>query len=318
MPSRRRRARSSGRRTEKLLGVALVMTFALAGAGCGGSGGSAGAAADGRLQVVAAENVWGDIAAQLAGSKAQVASVVASQAADPHDYEPTAGDARAVAGAQMVIVNGIGYDPWASKLIAANPVRGRVVLDVGDLLEIGPGGNPHRWYSPTDVQRVIGAIARDYGKLDPKDAGYFARRKTDLETHGLARYKRSLTSIEQKYRGVPVGASESIFQPLAKALGLNLLTPYSFQKAISEGTEPTAADRTTIDRQIARREIEVWVYNRQNSTPDVERITEAVRKRGIPVTTITETLVPVSASFQDWQTRQLDELAAALARATGR
>src|SRR6266516_4047956 len=231
MPSRRRRARSSGRRTEKLLGVALVMTFALAGAGCGGSGGSAGAAADGRLRVVAAENVWGDIAAQLAGSKAQAASVVASPAADPHDYEPTAGDARAVAGAQMVIVNGIGYDPWASKLIAAKPVRGRVVLDVGDLLEIKPGGNPHRWYSPTDVQRVIGAIARNYAKLEPKDAGYFAQQKARLETQALAQYKQLIASIREKYRGVPVGASESIFAPLARALGLKLLTPYSFLKA---------------------------------------------------------------------------------------
>src|SRR5436309_14886637 len=105
MPSRRRRARSSGRRTEKLLGVALVMTFALAGNGCGGSGGSAGAAADGRLQVVAAEDVWGNIAAQLAGIRAQVVSVVASPAADPHDYEPPAADAVAGAAAQTVIVH---------------------------------------------------------------------------------------------------------------------------------------------------------------------------------------------------------------------
>src|SRR5947208_4688912 len=182
MPLLRRRARSSGRRTEKLLGVALLMTFALAGAGCGGSGASVGAAADGRRQVVAAENVWGNIAAQLAGSKAQVASVVASPAADPHDYEPTAGDARAVAGGQMAIVNGIGYDPWASKLIAANPVKGRVVLTVGDLLGLEPGSNPHRWYSPSDVQKVIAEIARDYVRLDPKDAGYFKRRQANFET----------------------------------------------------------------------------------------------------------------------------------------
>ena len=312
MPLRRRRARSSGRRTEKLLGVALLMTFALAGAGCGGSGASVGAAADGRLQVVAAENVWGDIAAQLAGSKAQVASVVASPAADPHDYEPTAGDARAVAGAQMVIVNGIGYDPWASLLTDHAEVRLLVHLQADAVAktveEAVVQGLPDLLRPERRLPLLLEDVAGEVEHFPTCDAG----------THGLARYKRSLTSIEQKYRGVQVGASESIFQPLAKALGLNLLTPYSFQKAISEGTEPTAADRTTIDRQIARREIEVWVYNRQNSTPDVERITEAVRKRGIPVTTITETLVPVSASFQDWQTRQLDELAAALARATGR
>ena len=95
-------------------------------------------------------------------------SVITSPATDPHDYEPTAADARTMAGAKLAIVNGIGYDPWASKLLAANPVSGRVVLDVGDLVGIKPGGNPHRWYSPTDVQRVIAAIVRDYTKLDPK------------------------------------------------------------------------------------------------------------------------------------------------------
>ena len=298
--------------------ASLLAALALVGGGCGkAKGGSSATGAKG-LQVVAAENFWGSLAAQLGGNKVHVTSVITSPATDPHDYEPTAADARTIAGAQLVIVNGIGYDPWAPKLIAANPVSGRVVLDVGDLTGIKPGGNPHRWYSPTDVQRVIGAIARDYAKLAPKDAGYFAQQKARLETHGLAQYKQLIASIREKYRGVPVGASESIFAPLAQALGLKLLTPYSFLKAISEGTEPTAADKTTIDRQIAGRLIKLWVYNSQNSTPDVKRITDAARKRGIAITTITETLVPASADFQDWQSNQLRALAAALAKAAGR
>ena len=96
------------------------------------------------------------------------------------------------------------------------------------------------------------------------------------------------------------------------------MTPPTFLTAISEGTDPTAADKTTVDRQISGGQIKVWVFNSQNSTPDVKRITDAARRRGIPVTTITETLVPATASFQDWQSRQLQALAAALARATGR
>ena len=270
------------------------------------------------LQVVAVENFWGSIASQLGGDRARVVSVITSPAADPHDYEPTAQDARTLAGARMVIVNGIGYDPWADKLLAANPVHGRIVLTVGDLLGIKPGGNPHRWYSPSDVQQVIGEIVRDYTKLDPKDAGYFAQRKANFETRGLGQYKRLIATIRRKYRGVPVGASESIFAPLAGALGLRLVTPASFLKAISEGAEPTAADKSTIDRQIARKLIKVWVYNSQNSTPDVNRLTEAARAKGIPVTTITETLTPASTTYQAWQSRQLRALAAALHRATGR
>jgi len=301
----------------KVVTAVSLSVLALAGAGIRLA--TVGAAtAGGGLQVVAAENFWGSIAAQLGGGRVHVTSVITSPATDPHDYEPTAADARTMAGAQLAIVNGIGYDPWASKLIAANPVHGRVVLTVGDLVGIKPGGNPHRWYSPSDVQTVIDEIVRDYAKLDPKDAGYFKQQKTRFETRGLAQYKQLLATIKRRYHSVPVGASESIFAPLAQALGLKLLTPGSFLKAISEGTDPTASDKTTIDRQIARRQIKIWVFNSQNSTPDVQRITDAARKRGIPVATITETLTPASASFQQWQARQLQALAAALKKGIGR
>ena len=270
--------------------------------------------AAGQIHVVAAENVWGSLAAQLGGSRVQVTSVIANPATDPHDYEPSAVDARTMAGARLAIVNGAGYDPWAQKLIDANPVKGRMVLTVGDLVGVRAGGNPHLWYSPADVRRVIAAIAADYAKLDPKDAAYFRAQKAHLETTGLAQYSDLVAAIRRRYRGVAVGASESIFAPLARALGLELLTPPSFLKAISEGTEPTAADKTTIDRQIAKREIKAWVFNSQNSTPDVARLTEAARKRGIPVVAITETVFPAGATFQQWQVRQLKAIAAALHR----
>jgi zinc/manganese transport system substrate-binding protein len=301
----------------KVLVGSLLAALALAGAGIGLSPADAATTGTG-LQVVAAENFWGSIASQLGGDRVHVTSVITSPATDPHAYEPTAVDARTMAGAQMAIVNGIGYDPWANKLIAANPVPGRVVLSVGDLVGIKPGGNPHRWYSPADVQKVIAQIVRDYTRLDPKDTRYFKQQAAHFQSGPLAQYKRLIATIKRKYHGVPVGASESIFAPLAQALGLKLLTPASFLKAISEGTEPTAADKTTVDGQIARKQIKVWVFNSQNSTPDVARITDAARKKGVRVTTITETLTPPSASFQAWQSRQLEALARALAGATGR
>src|SRR6202022_3508255 len=110
---------------------------------------------------------------------------------------------------------------------------------------------------------------------------------------------------KSRYSGVPVGTSESIFAPMADALGLKLLTPPGFLKAISEGTDPTAADKATADRQIAARQIKVWVYNSQNTTPDVQRLTDAAKAALIPVATVTETLTPPTASFQDWQAREL-------------
>lgn len=270
------------------------------------------------ITVVAAENFWGSIAAQLGGDHVQVKSIIDNPNADPHDYEPTAADGRAVATAQYTIVNGIGYDAWADKLLSANPAGSRTDLKVGDLVGIKPGGNPHRWYSPDNVHQVIEKITADYKKMDPADAAYFDTQKTTFETKTLAPYNKLIADIKAKYAGTPVGASESIVTPLAEGLGLKMLTPESFLDAISEGTDPTAKDKQTIDQQISEKKIKVYVYNSQNATPDVQAQVKAAKAKGIPVATVTETLTPAGASFQAWQVRQLQGIEKALGQATGR
>jgi zinc/manganese transport system substrate-binding protein len=61
----------------------------------------------------------------------------------------------------------------------------------------------------------------------------------------------------------------------------------------------------------------VYVYNSQNATPDIQRQIDEAGAAGIPVSTVTETLVPAGATFQAWQVEQLQALAAALHRGTG-
>ncbi len=303
-------------RTILVLGSGLAASVLLV-TGCGGSSGSPAADA-GKLRVVAAENFWGSIASQLGGSKVAVQSIIVNPNTDPHSYEPTASDARRLAGAQLAIVNGIGYDTWASHLIAANPVSGRTTLDVGTLLGLKEGDNPHQWYSPSSVQKVIAAIDAGYEKLDPADKAYFAARRRHFETVSLATYNRLRAEIHTRFSGVPIGYSESIFQPLGQSLGLKLLTPYSFAKAIAEGTEISAQDKQTVDAQAQQRLIKVWIYNSQNATPDIQRINAICRARGIPIATVTETLSPAGDSFEQWQAAELRALILALHRATGR
>jgi zinc/manganese transport system substrate-binding protein len=298
--------------------VALLVCVPALVAGCGGSTPSATRTSSGKLQVTAAENFWGSIAAQLGGEKVAVSSIIVNPSTDPHSYEPTAADGVAIARSQMAIVNGIGYDTWASKLLAANPSSGRAVLDVGDLLGLSEGDNPHQWYSPSSVQRVIGQIVADYKRVDSKDVAYFEQQRSTLETTGLAEYDRLRNEVHARFAGVPVGYSESIFQPLGQSLGLRLMTPYSFAKAIAEGTDVSAQDKQTVDRQAETGAIKVWVYNSQNATPDVQRVNQLARAAHIPITTITETLAPASATFEQWQSAQLKSLIAALHEATGR
>jgi zinc/manganese transport system substrate-binding protein len=295
--------------------VAIVLLVVVTLTSC--SGVANGTANGGKPSVVAAENVWGSIASRLGGDRVTVTSIIDNPNADPHDYEPTAADARSIASASFVIENGVGYDSWAQRLLDANPVAGRDVLNVGTLVGEPTGGNPHRWYSPPDVQRVIDAITAEFKKLDRHDASSFDQQRASFDAEGLAQYHGVISEIRRRYVGTPVGASESIFAPMASALGLRLLTPPAFLTAISEGSEPTAADKTTIDHQISAHEIKVYVYNRQNATPDVQRQIDEARASGIPVSTITETLAPAGATFQAWQVAQLRALAAALHEATG-
>jgi zinc/manganese transport system substrate-binding protein len=268
------------------------------------------------IEVVAAENFWGSIAAQIGGKHVHVVSIITNPNTDPHAYEPTAADGRTMTGAQMVIENGIGYDPWVPQLLKSAGSTA-TVLNVGDLVGVADGGNPHRWYNPTDTQTVIAQITADYQKLDPADAAYFAEQESAFNTVALKPYDGLLASIKSTYGGTPVGASESIFAMLAPALGLDLITPPSFLSAISEGSEVTAADKQTIDAQIQQHQIKIYVYNSQNVTPDVQAQLDEVKAAHIPYATITETLQPASSTYQAWQTRQLVGIQAALAQATG-
>src|SRR6266849_611180 len=267
------------------------------------------------INTVATENFWGTIAAQLGGSHASVRSIITNPQTDAHAYEPTASDGRAVAGAAFVIENGAGYDPWAQKLIDANPSSSRAVLDVGKLNGVAEGDNPHMWYSPTFVLEVIDAISSRLLRLDSADSGYFATQHDNYISTGLKQYDDLRAEIKQKYSGTPVGATESIFAYLASDLGLNLISPPGFLKAISEGTDPTAADKATIDRQIVSKQVKVLLFNSQNSTPDVQALVDKARAMGIPMTSVTETLDPANLTFQDWQSKQLQALLDALASA---
>ena len=267
------------------------------------------------IQVVAAESFWGSIAAQLGGPHVNVTSIVSAPNADPHSYEPTAADARAVAFARMVIVNGVGYDAWMPHLLAAAG-GAPVVLTVGRLLHVPEGGNPHRWYNPADVQAVISAMVADFSRLDPADAAGFQARRQTFDAVDLHAYDAFIASIKARYQGTAVGASESIFSMLAPALGLDLITPPSFLRAISEGDDVSPADKATIDDQIRRHLIRIYVYNVQNTTPDVQAQLRECRADGVPTVVITETLAPAGTTYQAWQVRQLQAILEALQTAT--
>ena len=97
-----------------------------------------------------------------------VTSIIDNPNADPHDYEATAKDARAIADAQYVVVNGAGYDAWAQQLIDANPSASRKELDIAKLVGKKEGDNEHLWYSPEYVMKVVDQLTTDFKASIPQ------------------------------------------------------------------------------------------------------------------------------------------------------
>jgi len=300
--------------TALLTGLLLVAGLT----GCATSPSIQRAASGGTIEVAASTNVWASILSQLGGSHVRATAIISNPQTDPHAYEPTPADARTIARSRIFVENGVGYDPWAAQVLAASPDENRTVIDVGRLVGVPEGGNPHRWYSPADVSSVATAITAGLKTADPADAEYFDSRRRDFETVGLGPYHRLIAEIRTRYAGTAIGASESIVAPLAEALGLDLATPAGFLQAISEGADPSASDKDASEAQLSRGEVKVYVYNSQNATPDVAAQLAAARRAGVPVVAVTETLNPPGASFQQWQVSQLQALKAALAQSSGR
>jgi len=270
------------------------------------------------IQVVVAENFWGSIASQVGGSLVKVKSIITDPHADPHSYEPTSTDANAVADAQYVIYNGAGYDAWIGKLLVANPVSSRKTLNIGDFNGKKEGDNPHMWYNPDYVTAVSNKIRDDLKSIDPTHAAALDQSTQEFLTTGLQRYHQLIADIKAKYNGMTVGATESIFSYLAPALGLHLITPTTFLKAVSETTDIAASDEATVEHQITSHQIMILVYNSQNTPNNIQNLLSLAKAKNIPTPTVTETLTPATASFQDWQSGQLQGIETALAQVTGK
>jgi len=268
-----------------------------------------------QVQVVAAENFWGSLVSQLGGTHTQVLSIVSDPNADPHEYETNAANARAIANANFVIVNGAGYDDWALRLLSANNNPSQKVLNVANLLGKQAGDNPHFWYSPSYVNKTVHAMYSDLVTVDSTNAAYYGQLYSSLNV-SLRQYNSRINEIAAKYAGRPVASTESIFVYLAEETGLSLISPPQFMKAVSEGNDPTTPDRIMFEQQIINGtqpgNATMLVFNEQTATQLTIMLKAEAVAHLIPIVGITETVQPTDIRFQDWMNAELINLQRAL------
>ncbi len=261
------------------------------------------------VKIVAAENFWGDVAAQIGGADVAVTSILSSPDQDPHLFEASVDTAKTLAEAKVVISNGVDYDPWMDKLLAAHRAPDRRTIVVGALVGRKSGDNPHLWYDPAYVKAAAKAIETALETVDPA-------HKADYEK-GEAAFLASLKPLDAKiadlhkrFAGVDVIASEPVFGYQAQLIGLKVHDE-KFALAIMNNAEPSASEVAAFENDLKGHKVKVMLYNAQASEPSVQKLVDLAKANGIPVVGVSET-EPPDTTYVSWMMGQLGELDHAL------
>jgi zinc/manganese transport system substrate-binding protein len=266
--------------------------------------------AGGKIQVVAAENFYGDVVQQLGGQYVSVTSILSNPDQDPHLFEASPKTARALQHASLVVYNGADYDPWMSKLLAASKSATRKTIVAAELTGKKSGDNPHLWYDPQTMPAVAREVSAALATADPA-------HKTAYDAN-LAKFLDSLKPIDAKvaelhgrYAGLPVTATEPVFGYMSDAIGLTMRN-LSFQLATMNDTEASASDIAAFERDLRERRVRVLIYNSQATEALTKRMLKLAQQSKVPTMSVTET-EPAGKNYQQWMLTQLDALSKALA-----
>jgi zinc/manganese transport system substrate-binding protein len=267
------------------------------------------AIADEPIAILAATNFYGEAATAIGGDRVAVESVIIAPGVDPHDFDPPPSVARAVADADIVIMNGADYDHWLEHMLEANEVDGQIVINVAELIGVEEGENPHVWYDPKAMPALAAALAETLAEIVPDATDDFgAARDAFLAT--LAPVDEKIAELHARFAGTEVAATEPVFGYLADALGL-AMTNEAFQTAIMNETEPAASDIAALEDDIRSGRVKVLFYNEQVEDAFTRNLADLARASGVPLVGVTETQ-PDGKTFAEWMLDTLDEAGKAL------
>lgn len=205
--------------------------------------GAAPALAEPRLKVVATFSILGDFVREVGGDRVELTTLVGPDA-DAHTYQPRPTDARLLAGAQVLVSNGLGFEGWIDRLAEAAGFKGRRIVATAGAT---PDADPHCWQDVACARRYVANIADGLAAADPANAaGYRARAEA---------YDRRLVALDAWIRGeiatVPVERRQAItghssFRYFSRAYAVRFDAPRGY----STDSEPTARDVANLIRQV--------------------------------------------------------------------
>jgi zinc/manganese transport system substrate-binding protein len=278
-----------------------------------GCGAATEPARPGIISVVAAENEYGNVAAQIGGTHVSVSSVESNPNTDPHTYEVSPSVAQEIGAAQLVIQNGVGYDAFMTRILSASSDPSRNVINVQHLLGLPDSTpNPHLWYDPATMPKVANALAADYAALQPANAAYFqANAATFIAS--LNPWLQALADFKAKYAGTPVATTEPVADYMLTAAGTDNLTPFRFQADVMNGVDPSPQQVSVETGLFTGHKVKAFVYNQQVTDTLTQSFITAAHAAGVPVVGVYETMPTPGFTYQSWMLAEVEALQKAVA-----
>lgn len=286
-----------------LASVGMLASVAACGSGQSTSG------KKGTIEVVASVNQWGTVAKALGGDNVNVTSIINSTNVDAHDYEPTTSDIAKLQKAQVVIVNGAGYDAWAVK---AAQTANATIVNAAEIGGVNDGENPHVWFSADVRKAVAQAITEAYEQADAAKKSDFDKMN-DQWTAEENNVESKIAEVKQKTDGLTYAATESVASYLAEDMGLADATPSGYARATANESEPTPTDIKQFTDALKAGEIKLLVVNTQEESELTGKITDAAKSVEVPMVELTEQMPEQYDSLTAWMEGLVDAFSQAIA-----
>jgi len=305
---------TTGLRTKQLLAprrtalAGAIAALGLAAAGCGSGGGASTAASAAQvINAVGAENEYANVLSQIGGRYVHVSAILANPDTDPHTFEASPQVAREVSEAQLIVQNGLGYDDWMNKIESAAPSSSRKVITVQKVLGLpGSTPNPHLWYDPKAMPAVARAIAADLSAIQPARKAYFqGRLKAFL--HALTPWTKAIAEFRARHPGTTAATTEPVADYLLTAMGIRNLTPFTFQAAIMNGTDPSPQDISLQQSFFTQHKAMLFAYNQQAVSSLTVTFQHDARMAGVPIVGVYETMPP-GYDYQGWMLAEVQAI----------
>lgn len=285
--------------------AAVVMLLAFLTTACGQKENSQ---SNGKINITATTNIYGEVARAVAGNKGNVKSIINDPDTDPHDYDPAPTDAQEIAKSQVVIANGLGYDSWVANLVKNGNDDLQYVRVGESVLKQKKGDNPHVWYDPQTMPKLARNLARRFGKLQPKNKAYF-NRNAEKYIKSLAPVQQKMDQVKktaQKQGKQEVYVSEPVFDYAIQAMNFTVGNK-KFENDTEKGTDPAPSTIKAMQDGLKKKKIAFFVDNKQASSKTVSNFVELAQKNNIPILKVTETM-PAKQNYRQWMVGQYDQL----------